>query len=41
MYKMNERLKKDNRLLELCKNEGEILRDLNILNLKYYGNNQK
>ena len=26
---MNERLKKDNRLLELCKNEGEILRDLN------------
>ena len=29
MYKMNLRLGKDTRLLELCQKEGEILRDLN------------
>jgi len=29
MYKMNLRLGKDNRILELCEKEGEILRDLN------------
>ena len=29
MTKLNLRLQKDIRLLELCPNEGEILRDLN------------
>ena len=29
MYKINQRLQKENRLLELCDKEGEILRDLN------------
>ena len=29
MHKMNQRLGRDNRLLKICENDGEILRDLN------------
>ena len=38
MYKINQRLGKENRILELCDKEGEILHDLNtyIPNLLNY-----
>ena len=30
MYKFNQRMGKENRLLELCENEGKILGEFNI-----------